>query len=439
MKNLSEGSGNGSSASSLSTPNPDATYGFELEQQPRRMNNPVASTQHTSPNPADVPKELSSSFSDAAPMFSRDHQAEAENLADLSFDNDHAVNANATPAYDSAVPVSPAPMTPTIMPHTMDAPSWLSTQRPQFTSAFDSELVQPQNHNYVESMRNIFNGLGPHWRTNHAITVQPYVSFPSSVFVPGSNPVIPEAQNAVPDSPIDSFSGMSGEEIGPYMDSQSEENHSNPGERRSTQFEEKANEAFYDIARLVEEEKEKLSKRKAEFRRKRQESEKFFVSGHAELREEKQLWISNIAAAKEANVSNNEIFHLNIGGTHKILTTKATLCKVEGSALAEMILYNLPMAGVKKKEGSKTVLIDRNGSIFCLMLSYLRNGKIPLILDKKMEEAFYKELEYWRIPIGKRPKIIELEEFDPRWCANTLRLESNLLVRKDGSKSYSHF
>lgn len=41
------------------------------------------------------------------------------------------------------------------------------------------------------------------------------------------------------------------------------------------------------------------------------------------------------------------------------------------------------------------VFIDRDGEIFCQVIQYLRNGKIPMFDNKIKENAFYEELDYW--------------------------------------------
>jgi hypothetical protein len=45
------------------------------------------------------------------------------------------------------------------------------------------------------------------------------------------------------------------------------------------------------------------------------------------------------------------------------------------------------------------VFIDRDGEIFCQVISYLRTGKIPIFDSKTRENLFYEELDYWQIPI----------------------------------------
>lgn len=41
------------------------------------------------------------------------------------------------------------------------------------------------------------------------------------------------------------------------------------------------------------------------------------------------------------------------------------------------------------------VFIDRDGETFCVIINFLRTGKIPLFESKTKETAFYDELDYW--------------------------------------------
>jgi hypothetical protein len=45
------------------------------------------------------------------------------------------------------------------------------------------------------------------------------------------------------------------------------------------------------------------------------------------------------------------------------------------------------------------IFIDRDGETFCFLISYLRNGKIPLFDNKIKENAFFEELDFWQIPL----------------------------------------
>ena len=146
------------------------------------------------------------------------------------------------------------------------------------------------------------------------------------------------------------------------------------------------------------------------------------------MKNEKELWELNTQRAKQLYTAPKDVFKVNIGGTHKVISTKATLCKVENSALAAMF-----SGRHKVKTHKGRIFIDRDGEAFCMMISYLRTGKIPMFADKTQENLFYEELDYWQIPVKMPAEAEEFPEFDPLWCASTLRLESNsLIVRKHG-------
>lgn len=142
----------------------------------------------------------------------------------------------------------------------------------------------------------------------------------------------------------------------------------------------------------------------------------------------------------------DEIIDLNIGGTHKISTSRKTLTSVKDSSLAAMFSGRYPLT---KHNGR--VFIDRDGDAFCTMLSFLRTGRVPMFGSQTQEHAFYDELDYWMVPsqgqnalqsIGFGSLGIDLGEmntkkqsFDPDWCANTLVLSNDcMLIKKTGQK-----
>ena len=84
------------------------------------------------------------------------------------------------------------------------------------------------------------------------------------------------------------------------------------------------------------------------------------------------------------------IFDLDIGGTHKITTTRSTLCAAKDSTLAAMF-----SGRHKLSIHNGRVFLDRDGETFCCVIQFLRNGKIPLFDNKIRENAFYEELDYW--------------------------------------------
>ena len=201
------------------------------------------------------------------------------------------------------------------------------------------------------------------------------------------------------------------------------DNHSN------SSFEQSMDETLEDIRALVKVEGVKLKKAKRELEEKGKLFDEEYKKDKDTLKSERELWASNLRRARAMAYVKEEIIPLNIGGTHKLVTTKATLCKTENSALA--IMFSDPH---KLETHKGRIFIDRNGEAFCMMISYLRNNKLPSFANKAEEEAFYHELEYWKIPLRIKPRNEKAAaEFDPRWCAITLHLEgNNSFVRKNG-------
>ena len=91
----------------------------------------------------------------------------------------------------------------------------------------------------------------------------------------------------------------------------------------------------------------------------------------------------------------SNIIDLDIGGTHKITTSKSTLCMAQDSTLAAMFSGRHRLSIHNGR-----VFIDRDGEVFCQVINYLRNGKTPLFDNKIKENAFYEELDYWQIPLN---------------------------------------
>jgi len=80
--------------------------------------------------------------------------------------------------------------------------------------------------------------------------------------------------------------------------------------------------------------------------------------------------IKNMYSAPE------DIIDLDIGGTHKITTTKRTLMKFQDSVLEAMFSGRHNLA---KHNGR--IFIDRDGQAFSNMINYLRTGQKPAFKD----------------------------------------------------------
>ena len=101
------------------------------------------------------------------------------------------------------------------------------------------------------------------------------------------------------------------------------------------------------------------------------------------------------------DVSESDILELNIGGTHEIATTRATLTKYKNSALAVFFsgMHPMPMIGDK-------IFIDRDGEQFINLVNFLRTGKFPIMKDKEEESKFKDELNFWKISVQENSKSL---------------------------------
>ena len=84
-------------------------------------------------------------------------------------------------------------------------------------------------------------------------------------------------------------------------------------------------------------------------------------------------------------VSEDDILELNIGGTHEITTTRATLTKYKNSALAVFFSGQSPIPMLGEK-----YFIDREGEQFVNLVNFLRTGNLENISTRKkiIREAF---------------------------------------------------
>lgn len=210
-----------------------------------------------------------------------------------------------------------------------------------------------------------------------------------------------------------------------YYDIEEQQHH-----RRRVTFEEQLEEVADDLVYVVNSERNKIRESKASLKEQKISFEEFCKDEKEKLNREKKLWAENIKKAKEMYCDPKDIIEINVGGTHKLAVSRNIMCKAENSALSAMF-----SGRHKLQEHKGRVFIDRDGQTFTLVVSFLRNGKIPIFSSKSEETSFYEELEYWQIPISLTNNIhCEIPvSFDPLWCATTLRLESeNLIVRKHG-------
>jgi len=91
-----------------------------------------------------------------------------------------------------------------------------------------------------------------------------------------------------------------------------------------------------------------------------------------------------------------EVIPLNVGGTHHLMTERDVLTLCKGSLLEKMFngLHEL-------KKIDEEVFLDRDGKTFLNLVNYLRNDRtvFPDFMDRNDEIHFFKELDFWKIPI----------------------------------------
>ena len=111
------------------------------------------------------------------------------------------------------------------------------------------------------------------------------------------------------------------------------------------------------------------------------------------MKADQQRWTETKEKVEKMYTPPEDIVDLNIGGTHHITTSRSTLCSVKDSSLAAMF-----SGRHKLTIHNGRIFIDRDGEAFCLMLSFLRTGKVPMFASQVQEHAFYDELDYWMVP-----------------------------------------
>eukprot|EP00826_Nyctotherus_ovalis_P033788 TRINITY_DN2753_c0_g1_i12.p1 TRINITY_DN2753_c0_g1~~TRINITY_DN2753_c0_g1_i12.p1 ORF type:complete len:440 (+),score=110.94 TRINITY_DN2753_c0_g1_i12:160-1479(+) len=193
-------------------------------------------------------------------------------------------------------------------------------------------------------------------------------------------------------------------------------------EEQRSQSDIKIAEAADEILYNLSNENAKIDKVKNELKTQKELFDKYLAEEKQNQAAEREKWEEN--RRKAAKLFGQDVIELNVGGTHKLVTTKATLCKAQGSTLAAM--FN---GKHKLKLHKGQVFIDRDGDTFSKVLSYLRNDKVPLLKDELEKALFREELNYWAIPYNSPAAAKML--FDSQWCASSLRLEStNTVISK---------
>lgn len=117
----------------------------------------------------------------------------------------------------------------------------------------------------------------------------------------------------------------------------------------------------------------KISREKEAFKEKKQsEWERINIA--------KQIHMENSSKISKMKEDASDIIDLEVGGTHKLTTTKSTLTKYKNSVLAAMFSGKHELSFHKGR-----VFIDRDGQSFTHVISFLRTGKMPAF-DSPIDE-----------------------------------------------------
>jgi hypothetical protein len=117
--------------------------------------------------------------------------------------------------------------------------------------------------------------------------------------------------------------------------------------------------------------------------------------------DERARWEKEKAEIAALVNMDSEVIALNVGGTAHLMTERDVLRHVPGSTLEKM--FN-GMHELKKIDGE--VFLDRDGKTFQYLVNYLRNKRqvFPEFIDYNDEKHFFKELDFWKIPVKEQMK-----------------------------------
>lgn len=111
---------------------------------------------------------------------------------------------------------------------------------------------------------------------------------------------------------------------------------------------------------------------------------------------------SPLATKQRLQFEPDQVIHLNIGGTHKMMTTVGILSQCKQSKLARLFEESEELTIIKNAQDKSKfeVFLDRDGPTFISMVNYLRNNRqeVPIFESTKDEHRFYRELQFWEIP-----------------------------------------
>ncbi|CAB4010635.1 Chaperone dnaK2 [Paramuricea clavata] len=179
----------------------------------------------------------------------------------------------------------------------------------------------------------------------------------------------------------------------------------------------------------------------------REEFGEIVEAERAKMKAEIEAYNAEKQRMKAADVSDDDIIRLNIGG-QKLTTARSTLCQVEGSLLATM--FSGRWEDSLKRDEDGAVFFDFNPLYFGFILDYLRAKKIatpespaplPKVPDDQMKH-FTNLLEYLGladeiVPTEIAPDVKQSEKFNLCSPEITLQEEKKVAVH-DSNAGHRH-
>ena len=169
----------------------------------------------------------------------------------------------------------------------------------------------------------------------------------------------------------------------------------------------------------------------------KREFKKIVEVERAKMKAEIETYNAEKQRMKAADVSDDDIIHLNVGG-QQFTSTRSTLCQVEGSLLA--IMFSGRWERGLKRDEDGAVFFDYNSQYFGFILDYLRAKKIatpenPAPMPKvhqDHEKNFSNLVEY--LGLSKEiPIEIATEKFNSRELSEKFHLHSRgISIQEDG-------
>lgn len=115
-----------------------------------------------------------------------------------------------------------------------------------------------------------------------------------------------------------------------------------------------------------------------------------------------------------SEIISGEIINLNVGGT-RFSTTKQTLLLVPDTFFSALISGRIP----SMKDDSAAVFIDRDPSLFKIILNYLRTKQLPAIENSQLDSLKHEAEFYGITPLVRRLEIC-LDLLSPNTCGDVI-------------------